>query len=150
MAGLPSWGVVVKFRLFLVGLTAVIIFFTIFEIADRCAFALVLLVNDLTNPGRTGLSGWVLPLWARGIGSLIGASAGIAVNNKIFKDYPRRPVAITIFMLLGVGFLIVLLHLMISDQDESERKEDLFFIFDAAICALTVWKQLWPGAKIRN
>jgi hypothetical protein len=126
-------------------------FFVIFALVSGFSFLLILYVNQ----GSRGISAWLLPLFARGMAAAISTHAAIAANDKVFKDVPRRPIAITIFSFWTVGSLVALLgislnFLFIDDLDWNEFKGDLVFITGAVVSCMIVWKYLWPRRGISN
>jgi hypothetical protein len=138
-------------RSFFVELAATIVFFVIFALVSGFSFLLILYVNQ----GSRGISAWLLPLFARGMAAAISTDAAIAANDKVFKDVPRRPVAITIFSFWAVGGLVALLgislnFLFIDDLDWNEFNGDLVFIAGAVVSCMIVWKYLWPRRGISN
>ena len=116
-------------RPFFVGLGATLIFFVIFALVRACAFLLILFINIYINKLSGGITAWILSIFASGMAAAISSTVAIDAINKIFKDVPGRPVAITIFSVWAIGALIIFaMALILSVHDDfgwSDVRDDL-------------------------
>jgi hypothetical protein len=134
-------------RPFFVGLAATVIFFATFALVSACTYPLIPYING----GSSGITPWILPFFARGMASAISTIVAIAANKRIFKDVPRRPVAISIFLCWAIVCLFVLVSfligLFVGDLEWGEIRDDLVFITGAFVSCMIVRSELWPGSK---
>ncbi|MGC1861517.1 MAG: hypothetical protein WA733_10430 [Methylocystis sp.] len=138
-------------RPFFVGLAATLIFFVIFGLVRGCTFLLILFINIYITK-VSGITAWILPIFASGMAAAISATVAIVAINKIFEDIPRRSVAITIFSFWAIGGLLTFAGALIGllvfhDYGWSDVRGDLTYITGAIVSCVIVRNELWPGRK---
>jgi hypothetical protein len=89
-------------RVVIMGLGAGILYFVVSILVGGLLFALGMWVNR----NATGLNALVAPFYVRVLAAVMGIFTGLFVLERVFRNYPKKMVAVIIFTVFGVLLLI--------------------------------------------